>query len=205
MRLDDRYWAWRPRDAGTGARADRAVLRSAARRSGQELGLYRRLAALWSAVDEIVVARGIKPQGTPQFLSDEFRRARGLERQDATRAWQRANNLDADGYMTLVEKQARLSVPCDGTEARTLGLFHLVDPACWLLDAIRLTGHYIELKRRVYHDPAQPGPAGNRSRRNEMAKARTTKAAPKKAAVKDLAPKNPKAVKGGLLKKKVYE
>ena len=160
---------------------------------------------MWSAVDEIVVARGIKPQGTPQFLSDEFRRARGLERQDATRAWQRANNLDANGYMTLVEKQARLSVPCDGTEARTLGLFHLVDPACWLLDAIRLTGHYIELKRRVYHGPAQPGPAGNRSRRNEMAKARTTKAAPKKAAVKDLAPKNPKAVKGGLLKKKVYE
>lgn len=205
MRLDDRYRAWRPRGTGTGARADRAVLRSAAQRSGQEFGLYRRLAALWSAVDPIVVTRGIKPQGTPQFRSDEFRRARGLERQDATRAWQRANNLDANGYMTLVEQHARLSVPCDGTEARTLGLFHLTDPACWLLDAIRLTGHYVELKRRVYHGPAQPGPAGNRSRRNEMAKARTTKAAPKKAAVKDLAPKNPKAVKGGLLKKKVYE
>ena len=83
MRLDDRYRAWRPRGTGTGARADRAVLRSAARRSGQEFGLYRRLAALWSAVDQIVVTRGIKPQGTPQFRSDEFRRAQGLERQDA--------------------------------------------------------------------------------------------------------------------------
>jgi hypothetical protein len=116
--------------------------------------------------------------------------------------------VDADGYGALIDRDARLSVLCDSTETRALGLFHLVDPSCWLLDAIRLTGNYPRLRRRVCYGVAQSVPCRSRSRGNQMAKAKAAKTAKAKktAAVKDLSAKNPKSVKGGvLLRKKVFE
>ncbi len=102
-----------------------------------------------------------------------------------------------------------MSTLCEGTEMHALGLVHLAEPACWLLDAIRLAGIYAGLKRRVCYGVARSGPARHPARRIVMAKAKTAKAAKAKktATVKDLAPKNSKAVKGGavLLRKKVYE
>jgi hypothetical protein len=212
MRLDDRYASWRPRRHRTGASIDRAVLRNAARLSGMAFDLYRRTARLWSAVDDVVDGLDLAPIESAQALSDEFRRMRGLDRRTVARAWMRANHLTWDRYVALVSRGARLSTLCEGTEMHALGLVHLAEPACWLLDAIRLAGIYAGLKRRVCYGVARSGPARHPARRIVMAKAKTAKAAKaakakKTATVKDLAPKNSKAVKGGavLLRKKVYE
>ena len=142
---------------------------------------------------------GLAPLATSQALSDEFRNARGLSRREAALDWMRANNLTHDRYVALVSRQARLSALCGGTETHALGLLHLVEPVCWLLDAIRLSGTYPELERRVGH---------------RLAKARTAKTskaamprATKTVMVKDFAAKGAKSVTGGAmaLRRKVHE
>ena len=204
MRLDGRYASWRPPGRGSRASVDRAVLRDAARRGGLEFGLYRRIARLWSVVDEVVDQLGLAPLATSQVLSDGFREARGLSRRQAALDWMRANNVTRDRYVALVGKQARLSALCEGTETHPLGLVHLVEPVCWLLDAIRLSGTYAELERGVGSRLAQSGSAEHRSRSRRMAKARTAKTVKTAKAAK---PKATKTVKGAAmaLRRKVYE
>lgn len=147
MRIDGQYALWRP--PGAGPTVDAAVLRNAALGNGAQFGLYRRIARLWSALDRVVVRHRVEPVDALQVQSDNFRRARGLERRDATLAWRRANNLDSNANTALLRKHARLSILCECTAASTLPLSHLADPACWLLDALRLTGQYAVLKRRA--------------------------------------------------------
>ena len=164
MRLDGRYASWRPPGRGSGASIDRAVSRNAARRSGLEFTLYRRIAALWRVVDDTVDELGFAPVATLQALSDEFREAKGLRSREAALDWMRANNLTHDHYVALVSRQARLSALSGGAETHALGLLHLVEPVCWLLDAIRLSGTYAGLTRRLCHRVAKSGSAGDRVR-----------------------------------------
>ncbi len=120
-----------------------------ARRPGVEISVYRRIATLWAIVDEQLERARVDLPVTLQFLSDEFRRKRGLERRADTLAWRRANDLDLRGYERLVAMDARLALVSAGSQAYALGLRPLTDPTCWLLDAIRLVGLYARLKGRV--------------------------------------------------------
>lgn len=160
LRIVDRYAAWRPAGVRGRARLDRAVLRHARRRGGLEFAVLRRLAALWSAADRYAAGLGIDPPAALQAMSDEFRRARGLERREATLAWQRANNLTAAGYEALVERAERLSLLLNGSILYPLGLFHVVDPAPWLADALRLIGVYPRLRSAL----ARSGIVGTEAR-----------------------------------------
>jgi hypothetical protein len=120
-----------------------------ARPPGVEISVYRRMATLWAIVDEQLERARVDLPVTLQFLSDEFRRKRGLERRADTLAWWRANDLDLRGYERLVAMDARLALVSAGSQAYALGLRPLTDPTCWLLDAIRLVGLYAGLKGRV--------------------------------------------------------
>jgi hypothetical protein len=149
LRVNDRYALWRPRNTVARARMDRAVLVNARRQGGVEFAICRRIAALWSVADWFAAQGGLEPRARLQELSDEFRRARGLERRDATLAWRRANNLDAAGYEALVARSARLSMLLDGSLFHALGLVHIADPAGWLADTLRLVGLYPRLSRQL--------------------------------------------------------
>jgi len=120
-----------------------------ARPPGVEVSVYRRMATLWAIVDEQLERARVDLPVTLQFLSDEFRRKRGLERRADTLAWWCANDLDLRGYERLVAMDARLALVSAGSQAYALGLRPLTDPTCWLLDAIRLVGLYARLKGRV--------------------------------------------------------
>jgi hypothetical protein len=146
MRLDDAYGRFRR-----------------ARRSSVERGVYRRIGTLWAILDEQLERARVDLPVTPQSLSDEFRRKRGLERRAATLAWRRANDLDLRGYEHLVAMDARLSLVSAGSQGYALGLRALTDPTCWLLDAIRLVGLYTRLKGRVRGADATSGPVDRRS------------------------------------------
>jgi hypothetical protein len=152
MRIDGAYASDRPRAGGRGAAVDRAVLRNAARRDPVDFGLDRRTSTLWCVLDDVAGERGFSPPERAQVLSDRFRLARGLDRRAATVEWMRASNLTHARYVTLVEKEAVLSALCSGREPHALELMHLADPACWLLDAIRLTGLYPAIRRRLTRD-----------------------------------------------------
>ena len=159
MRLDDAYRRFRPARRSRGARAAHSVLRNARRTGGVETGLYRRIATLWAIVDEHLERARVELPVTLQSLSDEFRRKRGLERRTATLAWRHANDLDRHGYERLVAMDAWLALVSTGSQAHALGLRPETDPACWLIDAIRLAGLYVRLKKRVSRADAASGRA----------------------------------------------
>jgi hypothetical protein len=128
------------------------------RRTGVEISVYRRIAKLWAIVDEQLERARVDLPVTLQFLSDEFRRKRGLERRADTLTWRRANDLDLHGYERVVAMDARLALVSTGSHAYALGLRPLTDPTCWLIDAIRLAGLYARLRGRVRRaDPARCG------------------------------------------------
>lgn len=154
LRIDGRYASFRPRARRTRAGIDRAVVRSLAKRSAVEFGLYRRLAKLWSILDDGVGRLRITPFDSLQVRSDDFRRSRGLDRRAATQVWQRLNNIDQDEYIRLVGVDSRLSMLCNGSYAYWLGLLPDRGPAFGLVDAIRLAGLYPALRRRVRHHAA---------------------------------------------------
>ncbi|HEX9822598.1 MAG TPA: TfuA-like protein [Methylomirabilota bacterium] len=156
LRIDGRYPRWRPAGLGAGTRAGRAVLRHVEAHGGEEFRLYRRIAKLWRVVDEVARRQGFDPVADVQVRSDDFRRARGLRSAAATRSWLRANDLDLRGYTGLVAAEARLSGLRQGSGSYTLGLMETLDPVCWLLDAIRLTGLYPGLRQRLERGPASP-------------------------------------------------
>ncbi len=133
MRLDDAYRRFR-----VAARAD-----------GAEVHLYRRCARLWAIVDDHLERTDVELPQTLQTLSDEFRRKRGLERRDATLAWRRSNDLDWRAYERMLALEARLAFVTAGVQAHAVGLLPATDPACWLIDAIRLAGLYGRLEKRV--------------------------------------------------------
>jgi hypothetical protein len=149
MRLDDAYRRFRPARRSSGAVAAHSVFRKARRTASAEAGLYRRIATLWAIVDEQLERARVELPVPLRCLSDEFRRKRGLERRSATLAWRRANDLDGHGYERLVAMDARLALVSAGSQAHALGLRPATDPACWLVDAIRLAGLYSRLRRRV--------------------------------------------------------
>ena len=116
---------------------------------------------------------------------------------------------------------ARLALVSAGSQAHALGLRPETDPACWLVDAIRLAGLYGRLKSRVMTDAVCKNSAsyGEDDAGGHMAKAKKKKAKaaksgktaksrkaakPRKAAkkksvtVKDLASKGAKSMKAGL-------
>jgi hypothetical protein len=132
MRLDDGYR--RLRDARGGNR---------------EVELYRKSAALWAVIHDHLEQNRVGLPGTLQTLSDDFRRRRGLGRRDATFAWRRANDLDGRGYDRIVAMEARLAMVTSGAQAHALGLRPATDPACWLIDAIRWSGLYSRLEKRI--------------------------------------------------------
>jgi hypothetical protein len=149
MRLDDAYRRFRPRRRSKGVRAAHYVWRHARRSGGVEPGLYRRIATLWGIVDRHLERAHMGLPAALQSLSDEFRRKRGLDRRAATLAWRRMNDLDRHGYERLVAMDARLALVSAGSQAHALGLQPGTDPACWLVDAIRLSGLYGRLERKV--------------------------------------------------------
>jgi hypothetical protein len=128
--------------------------RDAPRAAGAEVHLYRRCARLWAIVDDHLERTHVELPQTLQTLSDEFRRKRGLERRDATLAWRRSNDLDWRGYERMLALEARLAFVTAGVQAHAVGLLPATDPACWLIDAIRLAGLYARLEKRV----ARAGP-----------------------------------------------
>lgn len=149
MRLDGAYCRFRTARRLRGAGAAQFLLRNAGRTAALEAGLYRRIATLWAVVDEQLELARVQLPVPLQLLSDEFRRKRGLERRAATLAWRRANDLDRRGYERLVAMDARLAMVSAGAQAHALGLRPATDPACWLVDAIRLVGLYPRLRRRL--------------------------------------------------------
>ena len=151
LRIDDRYTCW-PR---AGAR---------------ERGLYRRTARLWRVIDEAMSALGVEPPDTVQALSESFRRARGLLRGSATRAWLRRNRLTLNGFAELVELDARLALISEASRIYTLGLPDGIEPVCWLHDAIRLSGVYPSLRRRVVA-AARAGDGGRYPRARDLERA----------------------------------
>lgn len=205
MRLDGRYGLWRRDARESGARLDRAVLRRAARGRRLAFALDRRAAVLWAILDHNLSSLGAAIRRPLQALSDEFRHARGLHLRAETLAWQRANNLDLRRYQALVDRDARLAEMCGSSEPYAFGFPHLAEPICWLLDAVRLSGLYAPLARGLCYGSGEREPA-TLSGRNAMAKAKAAaKKASAKKAPKDLAPKKTGNVKGGLLRRKVYE
>lgn len=215
MRLDGRYPSRHLSGRGSGPSVDRARLRHLTRRGGLAFALDRRAGVLWSVVDDVMASLRADACKSPQVLSDEFRRARGLDLRGATLTWRRANNLDGRRYEALVARDARLAMLCRCDEPHALGLYRLAEPVCWLLDAVRLSGIYDRLQRGLCYGVPHSEFASHLSGRDMMAKAKAAKkAAPKKApakkaaaktTVKDLKPKDTKSVKGGLLRKKVFE
>ena len=119
-----------------------------------ETDLYRRIAELWTIVDEQLERAGVAFAEPLQVLSDAFRRARGLDRRAATLAWRRANGLDGRGYERLVIMAARLGLVSAGAQGHAVGLVPSTEPAFWLVDAIRLAGLYTRLERRVLREGA---------------------------------------------------
>ena len=140
MRIEGRYQAQR-----------------AKRRDGEEFQLLRRIAKLWRVVDEVARENGVEPLDEPQVLADEFRRARGLDSRKSTRDWMQANDLHLDDFTRLVVTEARLSALRHGSRCSTLGFANAIEPVCWLLDAIRLSGFYPSLKRRIASQSGQEG------------------------------------------------
>jgi hypothetical protein len=159
MRLDDAYRRFVPPRRSKRAGATHTVLGNARRTGGVEPGLYRRIATLWGILDGQLERTRVDLPATLQSLSDEFRRKRGLERRAATLTWRRANDLDRHGYERLVAMDARLALVSAGSQAHALGLQPETNPACWLVDAIRLAGLYGRLKSRVSRASAASGSA----------------------------------------------
>ena len=139
----------RLRRSSRGRPGDAAVLRAAARAPGIEMALCRRISTLSAIADDALERVSIGATRSPQRLADEFRRARGLERREATLEWQRANNLDHQGFVELVMREARLDLLLNQPNLYAFGVLHPADPASWLLDALRLTARYGRLKRRA--------------------------------------------------------
>ena len=123
LRIDGRYEQWRPRRSSRSS-PSRAVVRHAARQADAIGGLYRRTATVWSALDGVLDELGLMPHGQMQAQSDAFRRRRGLERRDATLAWQRANDLRHSAYEAVVAFERRLAAMCEGHMAYWIGLPH---------------------------------------------------------------------------------
>jgi hypothetical protein len=161
MRLDGSYSRFRSTRRSAIAGATRSDAGGVTRTGGVEIGLYRRTAMLWAIVEEHLDRARVDLPVTLQSLSDEFRRKRGLEQRAATLAWRRAHDLDSRGYERLVALEARLALVTAGAQAHALGVLPATDPACWLVDAIRLTGLYGRLERRVARACAEGVAAGN--------------------------------------------
>jgi len=152
MRLDGAY----PR-LGLAGRLETAAgpaRRGIGRRGSPEIDLYRRIAELWTIVDEQLERAGVAFAEPLQTLSDAFRRARGLDRRASTLAWRRANGLDGRDYQRLVITDARLGLVSAGAQLHAVGLVPSTEPAFWLVDAIRLVGLYTRLERRVLREGA---------------------------------------------------
>src|SRR5205809_2375312 len=161
MRIDGRYEHWRPATVPAGVSPGWAVLRNAERGGGEDFRLYRRSAKLWHVLDEAGRILGVEAPDDRQVVCDEFRRARGLHTERVTLDWMRRNDLDVDSYAELAAAEARLSILCEVSRTYTLGLIETIEPVCWLHDAIRLSGLYPRLKRRL----AAPASSDGRARR----------------------------------------
>jgi len=161
MRIDGRYEHWRPATVPAGVSPGWAVLRNAERGGGEDFRLYRRSAKLWHVLDEAGRTLGVEAPDDRQVVCDEFRRARGLHTERVTLDWMRRNDLDVDSYAELAAAEARLSILCEASRTYTLGLIETIEPVCWLHDAIRLSGLYPRLKRRL----AAPASSDGRARR----------------------------------------
>ena len=191
MRLDDAYRRLQPAQPSGSPCAARSGLRETRTARDLETGLYRRIATLWAIIDEHLDRARIEPPVSLQSLSDEFRRKRGLERRGATLAWRRTNDLDRHGYERLVALDARLGLVSAGSHAHALGLRPGTEPTCWLLDAIRLAGLYVRLRRDACARMAaqrSPRHSGGQMAKAKK-KAKSAKPAKKAVAVKDLAAK----------------
>ena len=112
-------------------------------------------------LDEAGRTLGVEAPDDRQVVCDEFRRARGLHTERVTLDWMRRNDLDVDSYAELAAAEARLSILCEASRTYTLGLIETIEPVCWLHDAIRLSGLYPRLKRRL----AAPASSDGRARR----------------------------------------
>jgi hypothetical protein len=113
------------------------------------MAIRRRIAKLSAVADDALERLSIGATRPPQGLADEFRRARGLDRREVTLEWQRANDLDHEGFVELVIREARLNLLLNWPNLYAFGVLHPADPAPWLLDALRLTGRYGRIQRRV--------------------------------------------------------
>jgi len=147
IRLDGAYSRLLPA-CGPAATAG-AARPAASRGESLELDIYRRLATLWAIIDERIERARVDFAESRQALSDDFRRARGLERRAATMAWRRANGLDRRGYERLLIMDARLGLVTAGAQLYALTLVPATHPAFWLVDAIRHAGLYRLLERRA--------------------------------------------------------
>jgi hypothetical protein len=147
LRLDDAYRRLRP-DRRTHGRDVRSV-RSMGWIRRAETALYQGIAILWALVEERLDRERVESAVPLQALSDEFRRKRGLQQRADTLAWRRVHDLDGRGYERLVTLDARLSMVTTGSQAYATGLPFATDAVCHLVDAIRVSGLYARLERRV--------------------------------------------------------
>jgi hypothetical protein len=117
--------------------------------AGAGAALYRHSAVLWALIHEHLQRLRFDATESLQTRSDEFRRRHGLESRAATLAWRRAQDLDGRGYERIVALDSRLTAVTTASQTHVLGGPPATDPACWLMDAIRLSGLYARLAARV--------------------------------------------------------
>jgi hypothetical protein len=150
LRINGEYERFRGIPAALGAQCDAIVLRNLEGRDREKFRFFGRLAALWRVVDQAAKATRIAvsiPQDDLQDFADEFRRARGLESSQATRAWLRANNLDVPGFVNLMSDYIRLSILFGDARILTRGGAEIASDVCWFHDALRLGGFHPRVNR----------------------------------------------------------
>ena len=90
----------------------------------------------------------------------------------------------------MLALEARLTLVTAGVQAHAVGLLPATDPACWLIDAIRLAGLYGHLEKRAASADRLPRSAhagvavcqnSRRTKRRRAAMASATRPAKKKA------------------------
>jgi len=174
---------------------------------GAEAAIYRRSAALWAVIHEHLQRLRFEPIEPLQTRSDEFRRRRGLESRSGTLVWRRAQDLDGRGYERIVALDSRLNAVTSASQAHVLGLLPATGPACWLIDAIRMSGLYVRLSKRVDRHAAVAADAksvrcariGRRTDKEGAAMAKSKrKPAKKSVKVKNLKSKKKTGEKGAM-------
>ncbi|MBI3926856.1 MAG: hypothetical protein HY319_15070 [Armatimonadetes bacterium] len=150
LKIEGLYCRFRGRSSGESA--------SRFLRSHAFPGLMNLLARCLRALDGWLAteARMSWGPGSIQLRSDRFRAARGLSSAEQTWRWMQDNDLDLEGFQSLVEMLVGVRAACYWDDPCLGGL---VEEACWIHDALRLGQLYAPLKARLAQAAPSQEPA----------------------------------------------